>query len=237
MSVARTPHSGQGPDRIAFLRDHPIFGVLGDEILQQLRSHALQKAVAKGTTIFSKGETGTSLFAIVEGQVKVVSFSAQGKNAVFNILGPGDIFGEIALLDGGERTADVTAIVDCRLLVIERRDFLPLVHSKPDVAQRLIEVLCTRLRNTSRQVEEVMFLELPAKLAKTLLRLNDAAIADGRKKVELTQSEIAQVVGASRESTNKQLREWEERKWLRLERGGLVILSPDKLAGVTEADG
>jgi len=237
MSVAKPPQNTQAQDRIAFLRDHPIFGVLGDDILQQLRSHALQKTVAKGTTIFSKGETGASLFAIVEGQVKVVSFSAQGKNAVFNILGPGDIFGEIALLDGGERTADVTAITDCKLLVIERRDFLPLVHSKPDVAQRLIEVLCARLRNTSRQVEEVMFLELPAKLAKTLLRLNDAALADGRKKVALTQSEIAQVVGASRESTNKQLREWEERKWLRLERGGLVILSPDKLAGITEADG
>lgn len=236
MSVTKSPPSEQAHDRIAFLRHHPIFGVLGDDILQQLRSHALQKQVAKGTTIFSKGETGASLFAIVEGQVKVVSFSAQGKNAVFNILGPGDIFGEIALLDGGERTADVTTITDCKLLVIERRDFLPLVHDRPDVAQRLIEVLCARLRNTSRQVEEVMFLELPAKLAKTLLRLNDAALADGRKKVALTQSEIAQVVGASRESTNKQLREWEERKWLRLERGGLVILSPDKLAAITEAD-
>jgi CRP/FNR family transcriptional regulator, cyclic AMP receptor protein len=231
-----TSRNAPVPDRLAFLRDHPIFGVLGDDILQQLRSHALQKTVAKGTTIFSKGETGSSLFAVLEGQVKVVSFSAQGKNAVFNILGPGDIFGEIALLDGGERTADVTTISDCKLLVIERRDFLPLVHSRPDVAQRLIEVLCMRLRNTSRQVEEVMFLELPAKLANTLLRLNAAALADGKNKIALTQSEIAQVIGASRESTNKQLREWEERKWLRLERGGLVILSPEKLTRITEAE-
>ncbi|MET0277580.1 MAG: Crp/Fnr family transcriptional regulator [Pseudorhodoplanes sp.] len=231
-----TSRNAPVPDRLAFLRDHPIFGVLGDDILQQLRSHALQKTVAKGTTIFSKGETGSSLFAVLEGQVKVVSFSAQGKNAVFNILGPGDIFGEIALLDGGERTADVTTISDCKLLVIERRDFLPLVHSRPDVAQRLIEVLCMRLRNTSRQVEEVMFLELPAKLANTLLRLNAAALAEGKNKIALTQSEIAQVIGASRESTNKQLREWEERKWLRLERGGLVILSPEKLTRITEAE-
>ncbi len=233
MTTART--APPVADRIAFLRDHPIFGALGVELLQQLRSHALQKSVARGTTIFSKGDVGTSLFAILDGQVKVVSFSSQGKNAVFNILGAGDIFGEIALLDGGERTADVTAITDCKLLVIERRDFLPLVHSRPDVAQRLIEVLCARLRNTSRQVEEVMFLELPAKLAKALLRLNEAAIASGNNKVTLTQSEIAQVVGASRESTNKQLREWEDRKWLRLERGGLVILSPDQLSEIAEA--
>ncbi len=235
MTTTRAAPVPAAADRIAFLREHPIFGVLGIELLQQLRSHALQKTVARGTTIFSKGDIGTSLFAILDGQVKVVSFSSQGKNAVFNILGAGDIFGEIALLDGGERTADVTAISDCKLLVIERRDFLPLVHSRPDVAQRLIEVLCARLRNTSRQVEEVMFLELPAKLAKALLRLNETAAGSGSNKITLTQSEIAQVVGASRESTNKQLREWEDRKWLRLERGGLVILSPDRLSEIADA--
>src|SRR5688572_3255657 len=170
-------------DRLAFLRDHPIFGILGPELLQQLRSHALQKSVPAGTTLFSKGDIGTSLFAVLDGNVKVASFSAEGKNAVFNILGPGDIFGEIALLDGGARTADVTTLTDCKLLVIERRDFLPLVYGKPDVAQKLIEILCARLRKTSRQVEEVMFLDLPAKLARTVLRLSTAK--PGSRKVAL----------------------------------------------------
>lgn len=216
-------------DRLAFLRDHPIFGILGPELLQQIRSHALQKSVAAGTTLFSKGDIGTSLFAVLDGNVKVASFSAEGKNAVFNILGPGDIFGEIALLDGGARTADVTALTDCKLLVIERRDFLPLVYNKPDVAQKLIEILCARLRKTSRQVEDLMFLDLPAKLAKTILRLGNAK-AGG--KVALTQAELAHIVGASRESTNKQLREWETRNWIRLERGGLTLLSTDALARI-----
>jgi CRP-like cAMP-binding protein len=233
--TAKSPLPPKTADRYAFLREHPIFGVLGPELLQQLRSHALQKTIPRGTTIFSKGDPGTSLFAILEGQVKVVSFSAQGKNAVFNVLGAGDIFGEIALLDGGERTADVTAVTDCKLMVIERRDFLPLVHSRPDVSQKLIEVLCARLRHTSRQVEEVMFLELPAKLAKVLLRLG-AAGEGGKRKVALTQSEIAQIVGASRESTNKQLREWEERNWIRLERGGLVLLAPQQLEELADGD-
>jgi CRP-like cAMP-binding protein len=220
-------------DKLAFLRNHPIFGVLGLDLLQQLQVHALEQSVARGKTIFAKGDVGTSLFAILEGQAKVVSFSVQGKNAVLNFLGPGDIFGEIALLDGGERTADVTAVTNCRLMVIERRDFLPLVHSRPEVAQKLVEVLCARLRNTSRQVEEVMFLDLSRKLARAILRFSNAKAAPGRRKVLLTQSEIAQIIGASRESTNKQLREWEKLKWIRLERGGLVVLSPQSLMDYT----
>lgn len=223
-------------DRLAFLRNHPIFSVLGAELLQQLQAHASEQLIGRGQTIFAKGDMGTSLFAILEGQVKVVSFSMQGKNAVLNFLGPGDIFGEIALLDGGARTADVTAVTNCKLMVIDRRDFLPLIHSKPDIAQKLIEILCARLRNTSRQLEEVMFLDLSGKLAKTLLRMSNPKAAPGNRKVLLTQNEIAQIIGASRESTNKQLREWEERKWIRIERGGLVLLSPEALSDCADAE-
>lgn len=223
-------------DRLAFLRNHPIFSVLGAELLQQLQAHASEQLIGRGQTIFAKGDMGTSLFAILEGQVKVVSFSMQGKNAVLNFLGPGDIFGEIALLDGGARTADVTAVTNCKLMVIDRRDFLPLIHSKPDIAQKLIEILCARLRNTSRQLEEVMFLDLSGKLAKTLLRMSNPKAAPGNRKVLLTQNEIAQIIGASRESTNKQLREWEERNWIRIERGGLVLLSPEALSDCAEAE-
>lgn len=229
MKTELPTHAVQIADRLAFFRNHPIFGILGPELLQQLRSHARLKTIERGATVFAKGDPGTSLFAIHEGQVKVISFSAEGKYAVFNVLSAGDIFGEIALLDGGERTADVIAITECRLLVIERRDFLPLVHSSPDVAQKLIEVLCGRLRNTSRQVEEVMFLDLSAKLARTLLRLGESA---GGSKIALTQSEIAQIIGASRESTNKQLRDWENLNWIHLERGEIVLIDLQSLAAV-----
>jgi CRP/FNR family cyclic AMP-dependent transcriptional regulator len=221
----------QTADSLAFLRNHPIFGILGPELLQQLRAHARLKTITRGETVFAKGDPGSSLFAILDGQVKVISFSAQGKYAVFNVLSAGDIFGEIALLDGGERTADVMAITDCRLIVIERRDFLPLIHSRSDVAQKLIEMLCARLRNTSRQVEEVMFLDLSAKLARTLLRLSEAA---GGPTIALTQSEIAQIIGASRESTNKQLRDWENLKWIRLERGEIVLIDTEALTAVAD---
>jgi len=231
MKTELPAHQLQIAERLAFFRGHPIFGILGPDLLQQLRSHARVRTIERGATIFAKGDPGASLFAILEGQVKVISFSAQGKYAVFNVLSAGDIFGEIALLDGGERTADVITITDCKLLVIERRDFLPLVHSRPDVAQKLIEVLCGRLRNTSRQVEEVMFLDLSTKLARTLLRLAETA---GSQRIALTQTEIAQIIGASRESTNKQLRDWENLKLIQLERGEIVLVNPGALTTIAE---
>lgn len=229
MKADLSAHDLQIAERLTFFRNHPIFGIFGPEMLQQLRAQTRVRNVVRGTTVFSKGDPGSSLFAVVEGQVKVISFSAEGKYAVFNVLSAGDIFGEIALLDGGERTADVIAITDCRLLVIERRDFLPLVHSRSDVAQKLIEVLCARLRNTSRQVEEVMFLELSAKLARILLRLGDDT---NGQRIAMTQTEIAQMIGASRESTNKQLRDWHSLNWIHLERGEILLIDRDALAGV-----
>ena len=226
MKADLSAHETQIAERLAFFREHPIFGILGPELFQQLRAHARVRNVERGATVFAKGDLGTSLFAILEGQVKVISYSVEGKYAVFNLLSAGDIFGEIALLDGGERTADVVAVTHCKLLVIERRDFLPLAHSRPDISQKLIEVLCERLRNTSRQVEEVMFLDLSTKLARTLLRLGDSK---GSTRIALTQSEIAQLIGASRESTNKQLRDWENLNWIHLERGEIILVDTKSL--------
>ncbi len=122
-----------------------------------------------------KAIQATSLFAVCTGQVKITAPSADGKDTVFNLLKEGDIFGEIALLDGRPRTADAIAATDCELLVIERRNFVPLVHSHPEIALKLIEVLCDRLRRTSEQVEDVTFLDLPSRLAKVLLRLTESA--------------------------------------------------------------
>jgi len=115
-------------------------------------------------------------------------------------------------------------------MVIDRRDFLPLLKSRPELALKLIEVLCARLRQTSEQVEDTIFLDLPERLAKVLLRLTDHE-AEARR-VTLTQRELSHIIGMSRESTNKQLRAWESRNWVRLERGGIAILQPDALARV-----
>lgn len=223
-------------DKLALLQRHPLFGVLGTDLLKRLAACATTRRVKRGTTIFDKGDPGTALFAVHAGTVKIGVPSADGREAVFNLMREGEIFGEIALLDGRPRTAGAVAMTDCELMVIERRDFLALVHEYPDVALKLIEVLCARLRLQSERFEEATFLNLPARLARTLLRLSadaDPKPPDGR--LAITQREISQMVGMSRESTNKQLRAWTKRQWLRLERGSIIVLAPQALATIAAA--
>jgi CRP/FNR family cyclic AMP-dependent transcriptional regulator len=224
-------------DKRAVLREHPLFAGLNADVIDRLASYAHTKSVRAGATIFSKGDPGTSLFAVCTGTVKISNRSEDGKDAVFNLINAGGIFGEIALLDGQPRTADALALSACELMMIDRRDFVALVGNQPDIALKLIEVLCARLRRTSEQVEDFIFLDLPARLAKTLLWLASQSKPSSKgRKVTITQREIGQIIGMTRESTNKQLRLWEEAQWLRLERGGVTILAPEKLEVIAGAN-
>jgi CRP/FNR family transcriptional regulator, cyclic AMP receptor protein len=216
-------------DKGRLLRSHPFFSGLDDRIVERLIPHALTRKVKKGTLLFRKGDVGTNLYAVCAGAVRVSAPSDQGKDAVFNLIVPGEIFGEIAFLDGGPRTADAVMIESGELMVIERRDFLPLLHDYPKLALRLLEILCGRLRRTSEQVEDIVFLGLKARLAKALLYLYEHSSSTPGQKLRVTQREISQLIGVSRESANKQLRSWQRQKWVRLERGGLSILSLDVL--------
>jgi CRP-like cAMP-binding protein len=202
---------------------------LDDRIVERLIPHALTRKVKKGTLLFRKGDVGTNLYAVCAGAVRVSAPSDQGKDAVFNLIVPGEIFGEIAFLDGGPRTADAVMIESGELMVIERRDFLPLLQDYPELALRLLEILCGRLRRTSEQVEDIVFLGLKARLAKTLLYLYEHSPSKQPQELKVTQREISQLVGVSRESANKQLRKWQRQKWVKLERGGLSILSLDAI--------
>jgi CRP-like cAMP-binding protein len=174
------------------------------------------------------------MFAVCSGIVQVNSASSEGKSAVFNQISQGEIFGEIALLDGQPRTADAAAFTDCRLMIIERRDFLPLLHDFPDVAIKLLELLCSRLRRTSEQVEDLMFLDLKGRLTKTLLRLSKES-DDGRG-ITMSQADLSQMVGMSREMINKQLQVWAKDHWISLARKRITVLQPDALARIV-ADG
>ena len=162
------------------------------------------------------------MMAVVSGGVKIGSLSAEGKDVVLNIIQPGEVFGEIALLDGRPRTANATAIHDSEILVLERRDFIPYLKQTPEVGLTLLAVLCDRLRRTSEQVEDVLFLDVSGRLAKTILRLAMRSRQSNRH-VRATQKEIGQMIGLSRESTNKQLQCWVRRDWIVIEKGGLII--------------
>jgi CRP/FNR family transcriptional regulator, cyclic AMP receptor protein len=218
------------------LQSHYVFGKLNPEQIGRLMSCTVEKSVARGTIIVAKDDPGSSLFAIRKGLVKITVPSVDGHDAVFNLMTDGDIFGEIALLDGRPRTADAVAVTDCEMFIIERRDFLPLVQEEPQIALKLIEILCARLRQTTQQAESLMFLRLPGRLAKALLRLSFGDGATAERKIAITQKDLGNIIGMSRETTNRQLRLWEERNWVRLERGRVVILSVKALERIAESD-
>jgi len=224
-------------DGIALLQGHPVFGALAAAQIKRLGSLAHLRRVASGTTLFVKGDPGTALFAVVSGTVKITVPSIGGREATFNLLHAGDIFGEIALLDGQPRTADAIAATDCELMVIERRDFLGFVHGEPKVAMKLIELLCARLRVAGARTEEVAFLNLPARLACLLLRLREQNGAGADKdKLSVTQQEISAMLGTTRESVNKHLQIWAKRRLIELKRGTILVLAPRALAALVSGD-
>jgi CRP/FNR family transcriptional regulator, cyclic AMP receptor protein len=236
----RTPQdirpTQRAPDKLALLRNHPLFRELDPQAIERIGAYMKRRTVSQGSNIFRKGDPGTGLMGILAGTVKISVTSADGRDIVLNIIREGEIFGEIALLDGHPRTADAVAMTDCELMVMERREFVPFLHGQPDVTLKLMEVLCSRLRRTSNQVRDVAFLNLSTRLAKTLLRLAaDASAPNG--KVAITQREISEIVGRSRESTNKQLRKWAKRGWVRLQWGSITVLKPNNLAEVADAGG
>jgi CRP-like cAMP-binding protein len=222
--------------KLAVLRKHPYFSDLDPEAFDQLCRYAKHLTLKRGATIFSKGDPGTSLIAVISGTVKISVSSVDGRNAILNLVGAGEIFGEISLLDGLARSADATANSNCEIFVIDRREFIPFVRSQPALAMKFIELLCGRLRRTSDQVEEVILLNLPGRLASALLRLTEKyKLAPGGRTIAITQQEISEMVGMSRESINKQLRAWAARNWVRLEHGAIVVLNAEMLLELAEA--
>jgi CRP/FNR family transcriptional regulator, cyclic AMP receptor protein len=221
---------------LSVLRKHPIFADLEPEALDQLCRYAKHSTLKRGAMLFSKGDPGNSLYAVISGTVKMSISSPEGRNAILNIIGPGEIFGEIALLDGRVRSADAIANSNCELLVIDRREFIPFVKGQPALAMKFIELLCERLRWTSDQVEQIILQNLPGRLASALLRLSEKHKSEPQSRtIAITQQEISEMVGMTRESINKQLRAWATQNWVRLEHGAIVVLNADMLRELAEA--
>jgi CRP/FNR family transcriptional regulator, cyclic AMP receptor protein len=218
------------------LRQHPIFRDLDPDAVEQLCRYAKHMSLKRGATIFSKGDPGNSLFAVINGTVKISISSPDGRNAILNLFNAGDLFGEMAVLDGQERSADAIANTNCEIFVIDRREFLPFLRSQPELAIRIIELLCARLRWTSDQVEQVILQDLPGRLASALLGLTEKRKLEPQSRtIAITQQEISEMVGMTRESINKQLRVWASRNWVRLEHGAIVVLDTASLRELAEA--
>jgi CRP/FNR family cyclic AMP-dependent transcriptional regulator len=222
--------------KLLVLREHPFFCDLEPEALDQLCRYAKHATLKRGATLFSKGDPGNCLYAVISGTVKMSVSSAEGRSAILNLIGPGEIFGEMALLDGLARSADAIANTNCDVFVIDRREFIPFVRNQPALAMKFIELLCTRLRSTSDQVEQIILQNLPGRLASALIRLTEKhKLGPGVQTIAITQQEISEMVGMTRESINKQLRVWAGRNWVRLEHGAIVVLNAEPLRALAEA--
>lgn len=183
--------------------------------------------------VFQVGEAGDHLLILLEGRVKVSLTSAEGKEAILSILEPGDVMGEMALLDGETRSATLTTMDACSFLVLWRRDFLPFLEHNPHVALKLLAGLSRRLRATNDLVGNLSFLNLSARLARILInlgqqygKLTSAGIAIG---IKLSQEELGNLVGVSRESVNRQIRLWVEAGVLDYTHGTLILKNSDVL--------
>lgn len=234
---AATPSTvGQPPTAmdIAELRKRSvIFAALSDEEAATIMQLARVVNHPARHTVFQVGEAGDHLLVVMQGRVKVSLISPDGKEAILSILEPGDVFGEMALLDGEPRSASVATMENCSFLVLWRRDFLPFLERNPQVALKLLAALSKRLRSTNDMVGNLSFLHLPARLARILLNLGQQygkltaeGIAIGLK---LSQEELGNLVGVSRESVNRQIRVWVESGVLDYTHGTIILKDSDVL--------
>jgi CRP/FNR family transcriptional regulator, cyclic AMP receptor protein len=182
---------------------------------------------AAGETIFLKGSPGDNMMAVLSGNVRISVSSPEGGELVLAVLFSGDVFGEIALLDGKQRTADATAMTACSLAILDRREILSFFEHHPGSWSNIVNVLCDRLRKTDVHIAEVALLQLPARLAKALLRVasaeGDHKTGHQRNQIQLSQRELGNIVGAVRESVNKCLRTWQDDGIIEIQ-GGLITI-------------
>jgi len=216
----------------------PLFAAMQPAELDEILKFASERKVRRGQTIFQRGDSGSSLMAVLRGRVRISSVSGEGKELTLNVINPGEIFGEIALLDGQPRSADAAAIEDTLLLVVERRHFLPFLRQNEDLYLRLLAVLCSRLRRTSMALEEIALFDLPVRLARVLQKLADdygrPSASGTRIDLKLSQRDLSNLVASSRESVNKQLRAWRETGTVDLEDGFIVLRRPAELRALTD---
>jgi CRP-like cAMP-binding protein len=219
------------------LRRVGLFATLPDDDLATLGASLRRRRYPRGAVIFVEGEPGSTLYLIESGMVRISVASPAGRELVIALLGPGEFFGDLALLDGEAHSADAVARHDCRLLLLRRDDFLGFVRQRPNVAAELLAVLSRRLRRNTQMLQEAAFLDIPGRLASELLRL---AESQGRPaagglviSASLTQSELASIVRATRESINKWLRYFERRGWLHWSKGTITILDAERLRALT----
>jgi len=189
--------------------------------------------VRKGDVVFNEGEPGDSLYIVLSGKIKLGRRAADGRQNLIALMGPSDMLGELSLFDPGPRTATATAVTDTRVARLRKQALRPWLTNRPEIAEQLLRVLARRLRRTNDALADLIFTDVPGRVAENLLQMAGRfGSRDGgvlRVTHDLTQEELAQLVGASRETVNKALADFAQRGWLRIEAKAVVILDIDRL--------
>ena len=198
-------------------------------------AEALEPAeFSRGQVIFSEGEPGDRLYIVSGGKVKLGRKSPDGRENLLMVAGPSDMFGELSIFDPGPRTSSATTITDVRAVSMDRDALRAWIADRPEIAEQLLRVLARRLRRTNNNLADLIFTDVPGRVAKQLLQLAQrfGTQEGGALRVthDLTQEEIAQLVGASRETVNKALADFAHRGWIRLEGKSVLISDSERLA-------
>jgi CRP-like cAMP-binding protein len=221
------------PSGIPLLAKTKLFSYLDPDGLRQLAARAITRRYRRGEVVFREGDPGNWLFVVASGRMKVVVSSAEGDEMVLAALVPPDTFGELALVDGGVRSATVEAVEASTLLVLTRTAFLDVLHEHPALVEGLLESLGGLIRRLTDQTSDLVFLDLPGRVAKLLLGLAGESEAQPATEhvidVSFTQTEIANMVGGSRQSVNQILRTFESAGYIETVGHSIRILRADTL--------
>nr|WP_272902096.1 Crp/Fnr family transcriptional regulator [Brevibacterium daeguense] len=191
------------------------------------------RSLRRGTVLFTEGDPGDELYIVSSGKLKIGRESPDGRENLLSVIGPGEIIGELTLFDPGARSTTVTAVSQTELLSLKHEDLMSWLRERPQAAMNLLKALAQRLRRTNDIVGDLVFSDVPGRVAKAILDLSTRfgkPAPDGMLVAhDLTQEELAQLVGASRETVNKALADFAARGWIRLEARAVVILDIERL--------
>jgi CRP/FNR family transcriptional regulator, cyclic AMP receptor protein len=204
-----------------------LFASMEEHSRRELVALAHPRRYDAGEPICRLGDVGLSMMAVASGTVRISLPMAKGKEIILADLPTGELFGEIAMLDGRPRSADATALTKCELLVLERRHVIPFLEQNPSVCLKLMEMLCARIRHSDERMADIAFFDLPTRLAKVLLNYPAKTRDDTR--LSLSQTELAEMAGGTRENVNRCLRDWQRRGIVESKGGWTIILKAEEL--------
>lgn len=215
------------------LRTSPLFSALDDDAAMAMRASMIEQRLSKGDVLFTEGEIGEKLFLIESGKIKLGHTASDGRESLIAVLGAGEMLGELSLFDPGPRTATAVAVTKAKVVSMSHDALLPWLVGRPDLAVALLASLARRLRRTNVAMADLVFSDVPGRVAKALLELGSKFGEPSPKGLlvshDLTQEELAQLVGASRETVNKALADFSQRGWITIEQRQVTLLDVDRL--------